>query len=54
MRNNLLSALIDFNSIKVRLEHSDNVEAVEELKNFNSIKVRLEHGATFRYFAVPD
>ena len=40
-----VSFLIDFNSIKVRLEPIANVIIVNKNRNFNFIKVRLEQGA---------
>ena len=35
--------VLNFNSIKVRLEQPDNASLHIALPNFNSIKVRLEH-----------
>ena len=35
-------SLLNFNSIKVRLEQSSQIESINSIRNFNSIKVRLE------------
>ena len=44
LTTNASSPRLNFNSIKVRLEHLRDSDLYRFYSDFNSIKVRLEHG----------